>query len=609
MNNILEVVKNEILISDGAMGTMLYNKGIFLNRCFDEVNLSSPQMIKDIHHAYIKAGSDIITTNTFGANYYRLKQQDFHDKVYDINISGARLARECAKNKVFVAGSIGPLGLSIEDYKGGITKEEAHKAFLDQAKVLEQGEVDFFILESFNSLNELALAIDAINHISKKIIIAQMSLDKNGLIDNKKPSIAMKSLDKLNADIIGLNCSNGVMDILKPIEDIVKITKKPVIVQPNAGLPREEQGRQVYLCTPEYLATYTKAFIQMGVRVVGGCCGTSPEHIKEIKLFVRSIAPLKKEDKGIDYSEKVPDVKVIPIEDRSNFAKKIAKGDFVTTVEITPPKGCDPSKIIEKAAILKDKGVDAVNIPDGPRASSRMSSMLLSQIIESQVGIETIMHYCCRDRNLLGMQSDLLGGYAAGLKNVLIITGDPPKMGDFPDASPVFDVDSIGLTRMVNNFNHGLDMIAKTLIGKPTGYLIGVGVNPGALDLNLEVDRFYQKVDAGANFAITQPIFDIEVLFKFLDEVKGIKVPIIAGIWPLVSYRNALFMDNEVPGVNVPIYIMDALKVAPSKEKALEKGIEIANKTLLQVRHRIQGVQISAPFGRVDYALRVLGIA
>ncbi|MDH4128019.1 MAG: bifunctional homocysteine S-methyltransferase/methylenetetrahydrofolate reductase, partial [Spirochaetota bacterium] len=361
------------------------------------------------------------------------------------------------------------------------------------------------------------------------------------------------------------------------------------------------------LSTPEYFATYSKTFVQMGVRIVGGCCGTTPEHIREMRSAIRSVVPVRKDVEIIDYKLEMPEIKTIPAENKSKFARKIINKEFVTTIEITPPRGCDPSKVLQSAELLKEKGIDAINIPDGPRASSRMSAMIMAQIIEQQVGIETIMHYTCRDRNLLGMQSDLLGASAVGLRNILIITGDPPKMGDVAHATAVFDVDAIGLTRIVNNFNHGLDIV-KNPIGKPTAYFIGVGVNPGAVELNIELERFHKKVEAGAEFAITQPVFDVEILLGFLEKVKHLNIPILAGIWPLVSYRNAEFMNNEVPGVHVPSSIMERMKKAPSNDAAKEEGIKIANETFLSVKNKIQGAQVSAPFGRVEYALQVLGI-
>ncbi len=606
MTNILDTLNNQILLGDGAIATMLYNKGIFINRNFDEVNLTAPSLVKEIHKDYKSAGADFLTTNTFGANYFRLKSYGLESKVKAINFEGVRLAKEIAQDDVYVAGSIGPLNVTIEPY-GMIKEEEAQKAFSEQAKYLEEAGADFLILETFSYLHEALIAVNAIRKVTSLAIVAQMTIGNDGLtIAGEMPDKFAMELDRVGADVIGINCSSGPQGLLEGIEKIIKVTHKPVITQPNAGLPKLVDGRHIYMSTPEYFSSYTRKFIKLGVRVVGGCCGTTPDHIRRMKDSVRSTAPQKAQIEVVNYKEEMPDITLIPPEKKSRFARKIHNKEFVTSVEITPPRGCDPGKVLKSALLLYEKGVDAINIPDGPRASSRMSAMMLAQIIEREVDIETIMHYTCRDRNILGMQSDLLGAYASGLHNILIVTGDPPKMGEYPDATAVFDLDSIGLTQLVNNFNHGLDIIKKP-IGDPCGFYIGVGVDPGSVDLDLEIERFHKKVEAGAEFAITQPVFDTKILLHFLDRIKGLDIPIIAGIWPLVSYRNAEFMNNEVPGVNVPDSIMKRMKEAPDKDTARQTGIQIAHETLLELKSLIQGAQVSAPFGRVEYALQVFG--
>ncbi len=607
MSKLLSKLENNVLLGDGAIGTMLYAKGIFLNRSFDEINITNPSMVLDIHREYKQAGADFLTTNTFGGNFYRLQAHGLEEQIEKINLKGVELAREVAGDDIMVAGSIGPLSVTIEPY-GMITEMEALKVFSEQAKLLEKGGIDFFILETFYYLHEALIAIKAIKSVSSLPIIAQLTIGNEGTtMTGIKPERFAIDLDRAGADVVGINCSTGPQGILEGLEKMVKVTDKPVIAQPNAGLPKHVEGRHIYLSTPEYFATYAKTFVQLGVRIVGGCCGTTPAHIKEMKSSIRSVVPVTKDIEVINYEEELPDIHPIPKDQKSRFAHKIVNKEFVTSVEITPPRGCDPSKVLISAELLKEKRVDAINIPDGPRASSRMSAMVLAQIIEREVGIETIMHYCCRDRNILGMQSDLLGACAAGLKNILIITGDPPKMGELTNATAVFDVDSIGLTRIVNNFNHGLD-IGRNPIGRPTGYFQGVGVNPGAVDFNLELDRFYKKVEAGAEFAITQPVFDVEVLVHFLDKIKHLNFPVVAGIWPLVSFRNAEFMNNEVPGVHVSDKIMERMKKAPNKDAAREEGILIAHETLIEIKERVSGAQVSAPFGKVEYALQVLGI-
>lgn len=607
MSKFLNRINERVLLCDGAMGTMLYNKGIFINRSYDELNLTNPQLIESIHKEYFNAGAEMLTTNTFGANYYRLKNFNLEKKLKEINAKAVGIAKKIAGSEAFVAGSIGPLSNPVEPL-GLISREDAILAFAEQAKILEENGVDVFQLETFSYINDLLVALEAVKSVSSLPIIAQLNVNPDGTaVGNFNPSDkSAVELERAGADVIGLNCSNGPQGLMAGLEQMARVTTKPLIARPNAGSPRNIEGRQIFMGTPEYFSSFTRKYIKLGVKVIGGCCGTTPAHIKEMKASVDSLSPAKTITK-IDYSKLDLEFSPMPLKEKSNFARKLANKEFVTSVEIVPPKGCDPEKFKQSALLLKEKGVDGINIPDGPRASSRMSAMMMASIIEREVGIETIMHYTCRDRNILGMQSDLLGAYAYGLKNVLLVTGDPPKMGEYPDATAVFDLDSIGLTRLVNNFNHGIDIIQKP-IGKPTGFLIGVGVDPGAIDINIELERFYQKIEAGAEFAITQPVFDMKVLNYFLEKTKDAGIPIIAGIWPLVSYRNAEFMNNEVPGVNIPADIMERLKNCPDKDSARDTGIQIAHETLLEVKSRIQGAQVSAPFGNVKYALDVLGL-
>jgi homocysteine S-methyltransferase len=425
------------------------------------------------------------------------------------------------------------------------------------------------------------------------------------------PEAFTTALDQLGVDVIGLNCGMGPNHVLTALELMREVTTKNLSAQPNAGLPRDVQGRQFYMGSPEYMATFAKRFVQAGAKFVGGCCGTTPTHIKLIADAIRSISPRQAKvfakTGAARVSELKPqDVTVIPPEDRSKWSRKVARGEFVTSVEVLPPKGCDAKSTLESIRLLKDAGVDAVNIPDGPRAQTRMSAQATAVLVEREIGIEAVLHYCCRDRNLLGMMSDLLGAAALDLHNLLIITGDPPKMGPYPDATAVFDIDAIGLTNMVNKLNHGLDL-GNNPIGCPTAFSIGVGVNPGAVNLDEEIRRFEWKVEAGAEYAITQPVFDTEQLRTFLDKIAHVKIPIIAGIWPLVSFRNAEFLHNEVPGVNVTPDILERMRVASDKgkEDAREQGIAIARESLLDVLDVIAGVQVSAPFGNVKYALQV----
>ena len=603
----LNYLKDNIVLFDGAMGTMLYSRGIYINRCFDELNLSRPELVKEIHNKYIRAGSEVIETNTFGANRFKLNAHGFDEEVSSINYQGARIAREEAGEDIWVAGSIGPLGIRIEPW-GPTSVEEARDVFKEQAKALYDGGVDIFILETFYDLGEIQQAIIAVKEICDLPVIAQMTIGDDGnSLYGTTPEHFAKRLSEWGSDVVGINCSVGPQIMLIALEKMVRVADKPISIQPNAGVPRNIEGRNIYLVSAEYMADYTKRFIQTGAKIIGGCCGTTPEHIRAMRDAIQSVVPHKREIK-IKVTRKAEiEFKPTEIEKKSKFALKIANHKFVKTVELVPPKGIDTSEAVSITKLLKKKCIDAVNIPDGPRALSRMGAIYLSKIIIDKVGVEPILHYTCRDRNLLGIMSDLLGIHAIGIRNILLITGDPPKMGDYPDATAVFDIDSIGLTNVVNSLNHGVDLGGNP-IGQPTEYFIGVGVNPGAIDLDYELRRFEWKVKAGAEFAITQPVFDTEIFFNFLEKIKGMDIPIIAGIWPLVSLRNAEFMNNEVPGAKVPEYIMEKMRATKTKSEALKVGLNIAHETIRQIYLKVAGVQVSMPFGNVDYPLKVLEV-
>ncbi len=598
------------VVFDGAMGTMLYAKGIYINQVYDELNLSNPTIVQQVHHEYIDAGAMVIETNTFGANRFKLSPHGLADKIEAINFQGVKIARQVAGDKVFVAGSIGPLGIRLEPW-GKTSVEEAEEAFTEQAKGLLAGGVDIFILETFYDLNEIHQAIRAVRKLTDKPIIASMTINEDGnALYGTSPDVFAPKLESWGADIIGLNCSVGPKAMFDAIERIHQICHKPLIVQPNAGMPRAVDGRMIYLCNPAYFGEYTKRFMQVGVRFIGGCCGTTPEHIRWVRNAVKALEPPQKKIITRPVAAKaqeseLPEIQAVPIAAKSHFARKIAEKQFVVSAELTPPKGCDPDKTIELARQLKEAGVDAINIPDGPRASARMSPMSLAILIEQKVGIETVLHYCCRDRNILGIQSDLLGAHALGLRNILCITGDPPKMGNYPEATAVFDIDSIGLTNVIFHLNHGRDLGGNP-IGKPSGLLIGVGANPGAIDLEQEIRRIEWKVDAGAEFAITQPVFDPSLLERFLERISHVRIPVLAGIWPLTSLKNAEFMNNEVPGASVPEPIMARMRAASTPEAQREEGISIAIEALQKIRPLVQGIQISVPFGRVANVIRVL---
>jgi methionine synthase / methylenetetrahydrofolate reductase(NADPH) len=598
-------------VFDGAMGTMLYSRGVFINRCYDELNLRDPELVSDLHRAYVRAGAEIVETNTYGANRLRLARYGLENEVEAINAAGAALARSAVNGGACVAGAIGPLGVRIEPY-GPTSLAEAEQLFREQAIGLLAGGVDLFVLETFAAVNEIQQAIAAIRSVSGLPIVAQMVIGEDGITPlGTDAAVAAEQLAAWGADVVGMNCSVGPHAMLPVVERLAPLIDRPIAAQPNAGLPREVDGRKIYMASPEYMATYAGHLIRKGARFVGGCCGTTPEHISRIADAVRAVAPRARQP-VVPLAEKVIQSRqTVPLAERSNWGAKLARGEFLTTVEIVPPRGTDAGPMLESVRLLREAGIDGVNVPDGPRAQSRMGVLATSTLILQQVGIEPVVHYCCRDRNLLGMLSDLLGAQALGLRNMLLITGDPPKMGPYPDATAVFDIDAIGLTNLVANLNRGLDPGGSD-IGQPTSFTIGVGVNPGAIDLDHELRRFYWKVDAGAEYAITQPVFDVAQLERFLERLQkeGLRIPIVAGIWPLVSARNAEFLANEVPGVVVPEPILERMRKASAigKEHAVEEGIRIAQEMLLASRDAIQGVQVSAPFGKVPLALRVFEV-
>ena len=605
-----EALASRVLVCDGAMGTMLYAKGIFLNRSFDELNLTQPEFVAEVHQAYVRAGADVIETNTFGANRVKLAPFGLGDQVKAINAQGAKIARQSAREQAFVAGSIGPLGIRIEPWgKTGIDEAEAY--FREQVEGLLEGGVDLFVLETFRDVNEIAAAIRAVRGLSDLPIVAQVTTEEDGnTLDGAPPEAFVPQLEALGAAVIGVNCSVGPAGMLETIERMARVAHVPLSAQPNAGRPREIEGRNIYLSSPEYMASYARRFVAGGVRLVGGCCGTTPEHIRQIKAAVRALAiagpaPAVAGRKGSPPAPAAPPIDRVPRPAKSQLANALARGEFVVSVELTPPRGHDAAAIIAQARQLRLHGVDFVNIPDGPRATARLSALAASLVVQQQAGIETILHYACRDRNLLGMQSDLLGAHSMGIRNVLLVTGDPPRVGDYPDATAVYDVDSIGLTNMVDQLNGGLD-IGKQPIGQPTAFHIGVAFNPSALNLSAELRRFEYKVEAGAEFAITQPVFDPAAFADALRRIAGTPIPILAGIMPLESLRHAEFMANEVPGVQVPDAIVERMRRAENDGRAVAEGILIAREVAAAIRPLVQGLQISTAAGAVAAALLVM---
>jgi homocysteine S-methyltransferase len=618
------IFKGAPVLWDGAMGTMLYARGVFINRSYDELNLSQPELVREVHTEYLQAGAEVIETNTFGANAFRLEHYGLRDKVREINLAGVRLARQAANQirdkqatEAFVAGAIGPLGVRLEPL-GKIGLDEARAAFEEQiAALVEDGPgvgVDLFSIETMTSLTEAEQAVAAARAIAPEIpVIVMVTVDEEGnCLDGTSAEAAAQRLTATGAQAIGCNCSAGPATVLSVIERMRPLTTLPLAAMPNAGIPRAVEGRTIYLTSPEYMASFTRKLVKAGASLVGGCCGTTPSYTRAMRAALRALDAM---ESGAEVMERrtaetpsAPKVAPPPLAQRSKIGAMIAEGEFVSMVEIVPPRGIDCSKEIEGAAQLHQLGVDAINVPDSPRASARMSAQSLCVQIQQHVGIETILHYTCRDRNVLSIQSDLLGASSIGLKNILCLTGDPPKLGNYPDATAVFDVDAIGLVNIVRNLNCGLD-IGKNSIGESTGFTISVAANPGVPDIEQEVRRFAYKVEAGAEFAITQPVFDMRVLEEFLRRIEGFRIPVIAGIWPLTSLRNAEFMKNDLR-LAVPDSIMARMAATSSPEAARAEGVRIAQEMLAESRPMVQGVQVSAPFGKEKYlaAAQVLGL-
>jgi homocysteine S-methyltransferase len=613
MTEIAQIFASRPVLADGAMGTVLYARGVFINRCYDELNLSDPGLILSIHEEYLQAGAEILETNTFGANSFRLARHGLAGKVAEINAAGVRQARmavEHIKDKqageAWVAGSVGPLGVRLEPL-GKTGLDEARAAFAEQIDALAQAGADMLILETMPALNEAQQALIAAREVAPDLPVLVMVTvdDDSNCLDGSSPEQAARLLTEWGADAIGVNCSTGPATVLTAIECMRKATTLPLAAMPNAGMPRAVEGRNIYLCSPEYMASFARKAIAAGAQIVGGCCGTTPNHIRAMRSAMRALDAQARVVVSGAAPELNTETPPAPLAARSHIGALVAEGSFVTLVEIVPPRGIDCVKEIEGARLLAGLGVHAINVPDSPRASARMSAQSLCIQIQQHTGIETVLHYTCRDRNILSIQSDLLGASSIGLRNILCLTGDPPKLGNYPDATAVFDVDAIGLVNIVRRLNYGLDIGANS-IGASTNLTIGVAANPGVPDIENELRRFKYKVEAGAEYAITQPVFDLRLLESFLERIQEFRIPVIAGIWPLTSLRNAEFMKNDLR-VSMPEEIMLRMAQTDSPDAARKEGVLIAQEMLEAVRPLVQGVQVSAPFGRYALAAEVIG--
>ncbi|MGA2752375.1 MAG: bifunctional homocysteine S-methyltransferase/methylenetetrahydrofolate reductase [Terracidiphilus sp.] len=615
MSQFADVFADRPVLADGAMGTVLNARGVFANRGYDELNLSDPNLILAVHEEYLQAGAEILETNTFGANRFRLTRHGLGAKVEEINAAGVRLARQAVERlkerqagEAWVAGAVGPLGVRLEPL-GKTGLDEARAAFAEQIGILKKNGVDLLIIETMPALNEAREALEAAKAVAPELPVLVMVTvdDESECLDGSSAAQAAAWLTEWGAGAVGVNCSTGPATVLTAIEQMRGATALPLAAMPNAGMPRAVEGRNIYLCSPEYMASFARKAIAAGVQIVGGCCGTTPNHIRAMRQAIRAIdeqAHVAGKDAAPEVSKETPPA---PLAQRSRLGSLIAEGKFITMVEFVPPRGIDCAKEIEGAALMARLGVDAIDVYDAAQASARMSGQSLCIQIQQHTGMETVLHYTCRDRNLLSIQSDLLGSSSIGLRNILCVTGDPPKQGDYPDASAVFDVDSIGLVNIARRLNHGLD-IGSNSIGASTNFTIGVAANPGVPDLENELRRFAYKVEAGAEYVITQAVFDLRLLEEFLERIKEHRIPTIAGIWPLTSLRNAEYMKNDLR-VAMPEEIMLRMAQAETPEAARAEGIKIAQEMLAAVRPLVQGVQVSAPFGDYETAAEVIASA
>jgi methionine synthase / methylenetetrahydrofolate reductase(NADPH) len=608
----LETLNERILVCDGGMGTLLYAQGVFINRSFDSLNLSDPARVIAVHKAYGQSGADVIETNTFGANRIKLRGFGLADRLHEINQAGARLAREGAQGTAYVAGAIGPLGLRIEPW-GRMGRDEAEVYFREQAQALVDGGVDLFILETFRDLNEIRAAIAAVRSVCALPIVAQMTIEDDGnTLDGTAPEQFAPSLQESGANLIGLNCSIGPAHMLETLERMTASTTVGLSAQPNAGRPRDVEGRTIYMTSPEYMASYARRFAERRVRLVGGCCGTTPDHIAQIKAALSKASvpsPARPSNRARAVGESLEsaplpgDAPLNPSE-KSVLSRAFANRRFVRVIEVVPPRGHDTRSAIDQALQLRARRVDAVHVPDGA-TGPRLSALSLAVLIRQQAGIDVVLQFSSRDKPLIVMQSELLGAHALGVRNLLPVTGDVRPVGDYSDATSVTDVDSIGLVNAMSRLNKGLDVGGQT-IGSATAFHIGVTVNPAADDLDEEMRRFEWKVAAGAEYVITRPVFDVRTFQQMHRRLESAGLPVVLSVRPFENALDAEYLANEVPGVRVPWEMIERMRGAQNVEVAAQEGVAIANEVIHALRSSIQGVNVIPPLGRFDLGLALL---
>jgi methionine synthase / methylenetetrahydrofolate reductase(NADPH) len=599
---LLERLQAGPLLCDGAMGTLLYAHGVPYERCFDELNLIQPDLIQRIHQEYLAAGAEIVETNTFGANRFKLARHGLESRVRDINFRAVKIAREAREvsgQPVFLAGAVGPSGRALAP-AGAISPDEARAAFSEQIEALLEAGADLLILETFPDLDELRQAILAAREVCDLPVVAQISFADDGTtLTGRGPAEVAGALAELDVVAIGVNCGLGPQLALDVVQQMQSVEGVYLATQPNAGFPSRLEGRFQYYSTPEYFAEYTRRFAEAGVRLIGGCCGTTPRHTAAMRQALDELRPEQavRPISGVTLSRPPEVVEVPATAGPTPWAQKLQAGKFVVSVELDPPKGLNPTKIVQGAQYLAGLGVDSINIGDSPMARVRMSCIALAVLIQRQTGLDTIIHFTTRDRNLMALQSELLGAHALGIRNVLALTGDPPRVGNYPNATGVWDVDSIGLVKVLRQLNQGLDWAGNS-IGRPASFEIACAVNPVADDLELELDRFRRKIEAGAHFAMTQPLYDLEQLEQFVDRVGPLPIPLILGVMPLQSYKHAEFLHNELPGVSIPAAIRERMRQAGERGQA--EGVLQAQEFLSAAQRHVQGVYFMPSFGRYE---------
>ena len=600
------------LLGDGAMGTMLYARGVPLDTCFDVLNESDPKIVQSIHTEYIQAGADCIETNTFGANRFKLAMHGSAGRVREINRSGARLARDVRESMgrdVFVLGSIGPLGRYLAPL-GSVEPDEARAAFFEQAEGLLEGGVDAFIVETFSDPVEMQQAVLAIRALTDLPIVAQVAFTDDGVtFFGRAPAAVVRALRELPIQAVGANCSVGSSTLYDILEQMLpEAGDLPVVIQPNAGLPSRMGERLIYLSSPAYMAEYAARMVSAGARMVGGCCGTTPLHVRAMREALDRLDPGRTAARVVSVRRvraETPDVPLLTTTAAPTAVqRKLDAGEFLVTVELDPPRGHNIEKLVQGAKLLKERGVEIVDINDGSLGRVRMSVLPTAILVREATGLDINMHFTCRDRNLMGIQADVLGAHAVDIRNILAMTGDPPRTGDYVNATAVFDVDAIGLIRILAGMNRGLDATGNS-IGEPTSFCVGIALNPAAAEPAREMERFLAKVEAGARWAQTQPVYDLEVLERFFGSTRP-PIPVVVGLLPLHSSRHAEFLHNEVPGMIIPDDIRERMRKAGSGEDAQAEGVRIAQEALLAARESAQGAYIMPPFNKVELAVRVI---